>query len=464
MEETMSPAGGDHSPAPLKVSAIIPVKNAAAVLSRCLESLMHSVPAPPDECIVVLDGSTDESEEIARRYGCRIIQFAKSHGPAYARNAGALAATGDLLLFLDSDVCVHPDTLARYRRRLETDPEAAAVFGAYDDEPASRTFLSQYRNLMNSYVHSTSRAEACTFWSACGMIRRQTLLDCGGFDENYRRPCIEDIELGARLVRGGAMIRLDAAIQSKHLKRWTLWGMLRTDILDRGIPWTELILQQRTMPNDLNVKDSQRLSVALSWLLAAAVSAAVLDAGAAIVLPLAGLLLVSMGGAWAETMPRGKGAALGTVSTAAYAVVSWLVGLPLLGTLLAAHSGALGLRAAAHSVAGPAARSVAGLLAACSAVVFSGASISKLPPHPALFVAAAVALWLAALNMGFYRYLASRRGWPFALAAVPLNFLYHFHNGVSFSAGALRCVVSRQRRTQREVTSLIPAARQTAGS
>ncbi len=49
----------------------------------------------------------------------------------------------------------------------------------------------------------------------------------------------------------------------KHLKRWTFWGLVKTDVLDRGIPWTELILRDANMPDDLNLQLSQRVSVAL---------------------------------------------------------------------------------------------------------------------------------------------------------------------------------------------------------
>ena len=60
---------------------------------------------------------------------------------------------------------------------------------------------------------------------------------------------------------------LDSAIQCKHLKVWTLWSLVRTDVLQRGIPWTELILRTRYLPNDLNLSWSQRVSAALSFLL-----------------------------------------------------------------------------------------------------------------------------------------------------------------------------------------------------
>ena len=64
----------------------------------------------------------------------------------------------------------------------------------------------------------------------------------GGHDERYRRPCIEDIELGYRLRDAGHEIRLCRDLQVKHLKRWRLGDMLTTDLLKRAVPWTRLML------------------------------------------------------------------------------------------------------------------------------------------------------------------------------------------------------------------------------
>ena len=98
-------------------------------------------------------------------------------------------------------------------------------------------------------------------------VRRDVFLAFGGLDESYDHPSIEDIEFGTRLIADGRKIELDPAIQVKHLKRWTLLSMMRTDIRDRGIPWTLLILRLRSLPDDLNVRRSQRASVALAGLL-----------------------------------------------------------------------------------------------------------------------------------------------------------------------------------------------------
>jgi cellulose synthase/poly-beta-1,6-N-acetylglucosamine synthase-like glycosyltransferase len=148
------------------------------------------------------------------------------------------------------------------------------VIGSYDDAPAEPGFLSQYRNLLHHVVHQGGDERASTFWAGCGAVRREAFEEVGGFDESYADPSIEDIELGARLVQAGHTIRLVKDLQVKHLKRWRLANMLATDLWRRAVPWTELMLRQGRMVNDLNVKTSDRLSVVVAFVLLASLLAA----------------------------------------------------------------------------------------------------------------------------------------------------------------------------------------------
>jgi len=252
-------------------SVIIASYNSSGTLDRCLVALEQSS-LRPAECLVIVDGSTDESESIARRHGARVVALRERQGPAHARNLGARLAQGEWILFLDSDVCIHPDGLARIVEALGRDCSLDAVMGAYDDTPAATPFLAQYRNLLHCFTHRTGRREASTFWAGCGAIRKDAFFRSGGLDERYNRPAIEDLELGLRLRSMGGRILLDPAVQVKHLKCWTLSSMVRTDVWDRGVPWTRLILRTGRMPNDLNVRWTQRLSVGLSALLVPALA------------------------------------------------------------------------------------------------------------------------------------------------------------------------------------------------
>lgn len=190
-----------------------------------------------------------------------VVTEPRNAGPAQARNDGARRATGDVLVFVDADVVIHADALARLRTAFAADPGLDAVFGSYDDGPSSPAVISQFRNLLHHYVHQTCPGEASTFWGGLGAIRRQAFLEIGGFDlARYPVPSIEDIELGARLAAAGARIELHPRVQGTHLKHWTFWNMLRTDLLLRGIPWIELMLESRAAPTTLNLSRRERAS------------------------------------------------------------------------------------------------------------------------------------------------------------------------------------------------------------
>lgn len=295
----------------LSVSVIIPAHNAAAYLRQSLEHLARSI-RPPDECIVIDDGSTDATAAVARTYGAVVLSLQSRRGPAVARNLAAAQATGDLLFFVDADVCVHPDAITRIMDDF-ADPGLDAAFGSYDASPASPDLISQYRNLRQCFVHQHARRSACTFWTACGAIRRDVFLAFSGFDHEYEHPSIEDIELGYRLVNAQRTILLDKDILVRHLKRWTFWSLLKTDIFDRGIPWTELILRDRRVPNDLNLRAAERLGTLLAWALPGWAAAAAV-AGMPAALWFAGLgailaCLIFLDRAFYRFMARRTGAA-----------------------------------------------------------------------------------------------------------------------------------------------------------
>lgn len=250
------------------LSVIIPVYNASRTLARCLESIQRSS-RQPMECIVIDDGSTDGSAAIAERFRATVLSAGKRQGPAAARNLGARSAAGDTLVFVDADVAVHAGTLELFAVRFEQDPELDAAIGSYDDAPADGGIVSHFKNLMHHFVHQNGRAEASTFWCGCGAVKRHVYIEHGGLDESYRRPSIEDIEFGLRLFQAGRKLALCPEVQAKHLKIWTLGSLLKTDIFQRGIPWTELILRTRSLPDDLNLSWRQRISAVIAGLIAA---------------------------------------------------------------------------------------------------------------------------------------------------------------------------------------------------
>jgi hypothetical protein len=231
----------------LRVSVVIPATDRPPALDRCLEAI-RAAADPPEEVIVV------ESPPGAI--------------PAAARNRGVSGATGDVLVFVDSDVLVHPNVFSRIRAAFEADPDLTAVFGSYDDAPEAPGIVSGFRNLLHHHVHQEAAGPASTFWTGLGAIRREAFLGAGGFAE---RRYLEDVELGVRLAAAEARIDLDAELQGTHLKGWTLLDMIRTDYSGRALPWLE-ILCAHGHSTALNLSWRHRLSAAVSlvglWALA----------------------------------------------------------------------------------------------------------------------------------------------------------------------------------------------------
>ena len=416
------------------ISVIIPVYNGADHLDACLKALESST-VQPLECIVVDDGSTDNSAAIAKHRGASVLTTGGRCGPARARNIGAQSSRGEILLFLDADVCVHLDTLARVAEEFSVRPGLDAVIGSYDRRPTARGFVSEYRNLMHHFVHHRGNREASTFWAGCGAIRKPLFLEAGGFDENYRAASIEDIELGYRLTRAGRKLALNPQIQVTHLKSWDLQSMLRTDFFYRALPWSELTLRSGNMPNDLNLRISQRISVALVALLISIAAYLSLTHGVFLVALLL-TLFVALSGYWTQTSGISSKIGMG-LAAVAIVVLSWTSGAYQLLPALLSGSAALLIRHR-YALSGSRPRPWIGMLAGIYLVSLVGFIWFFLPWHPLLFVFLFFVLLLLILNQQFYTFLAADRGKFFACAAIPFHILYFASSGLAFVIAAIR--------------------------
>ena len=242
------------------VSVVIPVYNGSKYLGKCLDAVSVST-YKSYEIIVADDGSTDNSAEIARKKEATVFQLSQQSGPAAARNYAAKKARGDILFFIDADILVQKGTIARMVADFNENPDVAAVFGSYDDKPTEGNFISQYKNLFHHFHHQHSCKETFTFWAGCGATRKKCFEEVGGFNQRkYTKPSIEDIELGYRIHKKGYRMLLDRDLQVKHLKRWEFLSMLHTDIFQRAIPWSRLILETKFMPKGLNLKMAHKTS------------------------------------------------------------------------------------------------------------------------------------------------------------------------------------------------------------
>jgi len=227
------------------LTVVIPATDNPDTLGRCLAALERSSEA----------------------HAVEVVTQPRDRGPAAARNAGVARTAGEIVVFVDADVEVHPDALRRLREALDADAGLDAVFGAYDEHPAAPQTVSRFRNLLHHHVHASAPGPATTFWAGLGAVRREAFDAVGGFDDHrYARASIEDIELGMRLHAAGHRIALDPRVRGRHLKRWTLRSMLRTDLGARGAPWVALRLERGDDASGLNLSWRHRLAAGASVL------------------------------------------------------------------------------------------------------------------------------------------------------------------------------------------------------
>jgi len=217
-----------NAPSESRISAVIPVRGRAALLVRCLESLMAQA-RPPDEIIVVEDGGDELALEqaVAPFERARLLRLPRWSGAAAARNAGVAAATGALVWFLDSDsVADDPRALEAAEALLARLPDVAAVGAEIVQEVDGAPRRVQIKHLQpNGSAHTELMAPdavrelACDYLPTCAcLVRRSAFFRVGGFDPAWRF-LSEDTDLCAKFWRWGWRVLADGRCGVLHDQR-----------------------------------------------------------------------------------------------------------------------------------------------------------------------------------------------------------------------------------------------------
>lgn len=250
----------------MDLSVIIPVKVNDETIVACLNAVCAST-LDNFEVVVILDGweSVDYLQAWKKDARVRIISYPKS-GPAVCRNYGVKISKGTWICFVDSDVLIKENTLAIALHSLKGNGEDGLI-GSYDNSPSAPSFVSKFRNILHHHHHQRNHRKAGVFWGAFSLVKKKAFEDVGGFDENFDLPSIEDVELGIRLANRGHIVRINAAIQVKHLKNWTFYNWMKTDIFLRAKPWTVLMFRYgKRAGNHLNTDSLEKISAVFTLL------------------------------------------------------------------------------------------------------------------------------------------------------------------------------------------------------
>ncbi|MDQ2936448.1 MAG: glycosyltransferase family 2 protein, partial [Acidobacteriota bacterium] len=210
---------GGNAPA---VSVIVPAYNVAAYIADALASVFAQT-FTNFEVIVINDGSPDtaELERVLEPFRESMIYIKQENrGPSGARNAGIRRARGQYVAFLDADDVWLAEYLSEQIQALNADPALdliyadATLFG--EGDRAGETFMDTCPS-MGPVTLESLLSQRCVVITSCVVVRRQTLIDAGLFDENYYRS--EDFDLWVRLVYAGARLSYQRKVLARHRLR-----------------------------------------------------------------------------------------------------------------------------------------------------------------------------------------------------------------------------------------------------
>lgn len=206
-------------------SIIVPSFNSEEFIARCLEHILKYCDQSRCEVIVVDDASTDQSPNIIENYPVRLVKRDKNGGPAAARNTGAALATGKLLVFVDADVLIGPDTFEQISAHFADGSEVDAVTGLFSlDETTDVASATTYKNRYMNYVFRKTPKRANFLFGSIAAIRADKFIP---WPEDLRFG--EDAFLGQLLTSRGNTIILDHNLEIKHLKKYTWLSLFKND-------------------------------------------------------------------------------------------------------------------------------------------------------------------------------------------------------------------------------------------
>lgn len=216
-----------HQAPPPRYSVIVPAYNSAATLADCLSALaLQTVPPQTYEVIVVDDGSTDGTADLAKRFAA--IVLSQTHaGPASARNLGARRARGEFLLFTDADCVPAPNWVEEIVRPLESDPSVAASKGVYTTRQTGLVPLFVQIESEEKYAKLRRHRQIDFVDTYSAAFRREAFWAGGGFDTSFPAASNEDTLLSFNLAsQGRRLVFTDQAIVY-HLHSESLGHYLR---------------------------------------------------------------------------------------------------------------------------------------------------------------------------------------------------------------------------------------------
>lgn len=96
----------------------------------------------------------EDTVSVAKQFPVKGIELSENHEPAHARNFGSKCSSADILIFIDSDVLIFPETISKIVQAFQEHKDVAAIIGSYDDQPHETSFISDFKKLVPSLCSS----------------------------------------------------------------------------------------------------------------------------------------------------------------------------------------------------------------------------------------------------------------------------------------------------------------------
>lgn len=227
------------------ISAVVPVHNSAGTIRLCLQGIIEQS-VPFDEIILVDDGSTDDAcSSLEGIMNITVIKLPSKMGPAFARNAGARHASGEIIFFVDSDVRLPANAVHEVRMIFSKWENLVCVCGIYSKSVFRKNdFISQYRALTQHFWKKSECGNTARFACSVGAIKRDVFSEMGGFDERFLGPDVEDYEFGHRLTARGYSILQTDSIVADHNDEKSLFQLAKA-VFSRAYSYAGLFMKRR---------------------------------------------------------------------------------------------------------------------------------------------------------------------------------------------------------------------------
>lgn len=210
------------------VAVVVPAYNAADTLPATLAALARQTyDCGRIRVVVVDDGSSDATAAVAAEAGVTVVRQ-QNRGPAAARNAGAAAIAGEVLVFTDADCVPDPGFLAALVAPLAADPMVSGVQGAYRTEQTALVARFAQLEFEDRYRYAARFPTLDLVATYAAAYRRTVFEAAGGFDTAFSRADNEDTELSYRLCQAGHRLVFAPAATVTHRHPATLGRYWRT--------------------------------------------------------------------------------------------------------------------------------------------------------------------------------------------------------------------------------------------